>query len=268
MQRYALIGHPVEHSLSPALHNHWFSQYGIEARYDALPLDPSRAGEVAQVFRAEGLDGANLTVPFKEHILDALDEIGPTARVARSVNTLWWEGGRLCGDSTDAAGFVDALEVDRPLDLSGVAVVLGTGGAGRAVAVGLAQRGFTRVALLNRTTRRADEAAAQLAAHFPHTEFTVGSLRALSEYVEDATVVASCVSGPGREAVRALDVCKLPADSRWCDLNYWDRDPPHRATLGPRFDDGRRMLIAQAARAFEHWTGHRPTLDTDVYLPH
>lgn len=258
MKRYALLGHPVAHSRSPALHNGWFARYGIAARYEAIELDPARASEVGAFFRGSGLAGANLTVPFKAAILADLDEITDVARAAGSVNTLWWEGERLCGDTTDAAGFVAALE---PLDPRRRAIVLGAGGAGRAVAAGLAQRGFVTVVLLNRTESTARAALGPLRAHFPHTRFSAGSFEAWSEHAPDAGLVASCVSGPGRSAVAALDVGLVASDCRWCDLNYWDSSPPHADVLGKRFDDGSSMLVHQAALAFERWTGIRPDLD-------
>lgn len=258
MTRYALLGHPVAHSLSPALHSHWFARHGIDATYTAIELDPARADEIGPFFRGSGLAGANLTVPFKAAILPDLDRITDIARVAGSVNTLWWDGDRLCGDTTDARGFVDALEATAPLDPSRPAVILGAGGAGRAVAAGLAQRGFRSITLLNRTPERAERAAEALRAHFLDTRFSSGPFEAWSARVSGAGLVASCVSGPGRASVAALDPGLLPSDCRWCDLNYWDPDPPHRDALGARFDDGRQMLVHQAALAFERWTSIRP----------
>ncbi len=258
MRRYALLGHPVAHSRSPALHDHWFARHGVAATYVAIDVGPDPAADLADILRREGLSGANLTVPLKEAFLDRVDRLTPLARAARSVNTVWWEGDRLCGDTTDAPGFVDALEAVAPLDPDRPALVLGAGGAGRAVAAGLAARGVTRITLFNRTPQRATAALAHLAPAFPATRFAAYPLQSASEHLSGAGVVAVCVSGPGRAAIRALSIDALPADARWCDLNYWDPDPPHRVALGARFDDGRGMLVHQAARAFERWTGIRP----------
>ena len=255
-RRYALLGHPVAHSRSPALHNHWFARSGLDATYEARDIDPARADDIARIFRDSDLDGANLTVPFKTAVVPHLDRITPLARAAGSVNTLWREGGSLHGDSTDGPGFLQALRATGPLHPDRPAVILGVGGAGRAIAAALAQAGWTELALLNRTPQRADDAATQLSAHFHDCRFTAGPLSAFDP--RSTALVAMCVSGPGREAIRALPIDGLPADARWCDLNYWDHAPPHRDALNDRFDDGSSMLTHQAALAFARWTGITP----------
>lgn len=253
---YALLGHPVAHSRSPALHGHWFARHGIDATYRAIEVDPTRHRELRSIVVANGLRGANVTVPFKAAILAQLDQLTPLARAAGSANTLWWDGDRLCGDSTDGPGFVRALP--RAPDRARPALILGSGGAGRAVAAGLAGAGWERVVLLARDPEGAVASLLSLRAAFPDTAFAAGPLGDWADLAPGAGLVVVAVSAPGRDAIRALDPAPVPSDACWCDLNYWDADPPHRATLGARFVDGRGMLIHQAALAFERWTGIAP----------
>lgn len=254
--RYALLGHPVAHSLSPAMHTHWFARHGIDATYEAREIPPDCTDLAPHL---ADLVGANLTVPFKQVVFGLLDHAEPMALLCKSVNTVWRDGDRLCGETTDADGFVDGLLAHRAVDPDRPVTLLGAGGAGIAVAAGLAHRGWTHITLRNRTTARAGAAAALLSRHFPRAHFTAGPLEGFDP--TDLGLVAVCVSGPGRAAVRALSIEGLPDDAVWCDLNYWDADPPHRAELSGRFLGGLPMLAHQAARSFHRWTGVRPDAD-------
>jgi shikimate dehydrogenase len=176
------------------------------------------------------------------------------------VNTLSIHQGKLVGDNTDAEGFVAAVEAHATLHSDRPAIVLGAGGAGRAVAAGLAARGVPVVHLLNRSEPTAQAAASHLAAYFPGTRFVAGALTSehFSLLAPSAGLVAVCVSGGARTAIETLNPAPLPSDVTWCDVNYWMRDPPHRAALGARFLGGHPMLIHQAAIAFSRWTSIRP----------
>lgn len=136
--------------------------------------------------------------------------------------------------------------------------MLGAGGAGRAVAAGLAQAGAGSVALLSRDPPRVDPTIDPLRAAFPHTAFTNAPWSGWDPLASRAGLVVVAVSAAGRDAVRALDPAPIPRDATWCDLNYWDGDPPHREAMGDRFLSGHGMLVHQAALAFERWTGIAP----------
>jgi len=257
--RYAVVGHPIDHSLSPAFHNHWFGAHDIDAVYGLVDLDPSRPDlATALADTVHGHAGLSLTVPFKRHVIPLLDEVHPAAAAIGAVNTVVTNDGRKIGHNTDGRGFVSAL-VRRfgPLSPNRPGLVLGSGGAGRAVAAGLAEAGVQTVYLLNRTAERASAVATHLAPHFPHTNFLHGAMDqdVLGPALVQAGVVACCVSGPGVALVRSLDIGALPTDAVWCDLNYWMTDPPHAERLGDRFLSGEPMLRAQAALAFHLWTG-------------
>jgi shikimate dehydrogenase len=255
---YAVIGRPVAHSGSPALHNLWFVRHGIDAVYVALDVPPERGGgTLAAALRTLGLAGANLTIPHKTAIVPHLDDLDDAARAIGAANTVVRDGDRLRGFNTDAAGFTTSFEAESGRSLSGArALVLGAGGAGRAVAFGVARAGAARVWLANRTLDVAERAAAPLG-----DAVRAVPLADASRLLPDVDVVVNALSGPGADAARHLDVDRLPPDATWADLNYWMPDPPARDACrktGRLFLDGGGMLRAQAALAFEHFTGVWP----------
>lgn len=160
----ALLGHPVAHSLSPALHNAGFREAGINACYLAFDVPPADLGTALAGLGALGVLGANLTVPHKEGVLAHLDELDATARGAGAVNTVAWRDGRLVGYNTDGDGFLAAL-AEAGFDPRGrQALLFGSGGAARGVAHALLRAGAARVWLANRTAARAEALARALAA--------------------------------------------------------------------------------------------------------
>lgn len=252
----ALLGRPVAHSRSPALHNAWFAAAGLDWVYVALEVAEAHQDRAVDAVRALGLAGANVTVPLKERVVGSVDRLEPDAALTGAVNTLWWEGRRLVGANTDVAGFVASVR-EVGVDPRGRrAVVVGAGGAARAAVVGLLRDGAdVRVA-----ARRPDAAVAlceELSAKL------AGPLRAdaLEERAfsgADLVVVATS----GRPAVLdTLELDRLGAGAAWIDLNYWDPDPPARlraVARGLTTSDGSGMLRAQAELSFERWTGRRP----------
>ncbi len=260
---YALLGHPVAHSGSPALHNGWFATHGIDAVYVALDVDPARGGSVVDALRTLPLAGCNLTIPFKADVVPALDRLAGLAAAAGVVNTIVREDdGSLTGHNTDGDGFLDAVaSTGRPATARGPAVVLGAGGAGRAVAAALVRDGVD-VTVVNRTVARAEEAARAIAglgagrvSVAPWTPQAIGGALARAGLVVQAT------SGAGASAVAALPIERVSPDALWCDLNYWMDAPPAwdgLAARGVATQDGSMMLRRQAARAFHLWTGVDP----------
>lgn len=263
---FALVGHPIQHSLSPAMHNELFKRQGIDAVYVALDTSPDRADDVGPALRALGLAGCNLTVPFKERVIPALDRLSPQAEAAGAVNVVVNENGALVGHNTDGEGYLRALHDELGIGVSGAeCAVLGAGGTGRAVAAALAGAGARRVTLHNRTLHRAESAAGRLSGRFADTQFRAGGLDP-QLFAETAyNIVVNCLSGPGAPAARALDIRNVQTGGVWTDANYWMADPPQLAACavrGVRIQRGIGMLMHQGALSFGLFTGVAVDADT------
>jgi len=254
---YALLGHPVRHSLSPQIHNTWFQRYDIDAVYVALEIERLDLSSLP-------LAGYNLTVPFKTAVIEQLDQASEVVRRLGAANTVVRREGRLFGTNTDGDGFAEAFETELGAALAGRrTLVLGAGGAARAVAAACADRGIPEVCFANRTAERADEAIAQLAPHYPNTRFSRTPLarEAFADHAPQTQLVVNCTSGAAAETLRDFDISPLPQDAVWVDINYWMADPPQLDACRQRgltVQNGVSMLVYQAARAFEAFTGVRP----------
>ena len=262
---FGLVGHPVRHSLSPAMYNALFDRFDIDAVYLAFDVHPDQANKVADLVRVMDLAGVNLTVPFKETIVPHLDSATAAAREAGAVNVVTQMDGTLMGYNTDGEGFVRSLAEEDGPDPSGLhAIILGAGGAARAVASGLLDRGAERVTFLNRTQSRAVDAANALAHTYQQATIDAAKLTA-EDFMAHATssrLVVNCTSGPAAEVVAGFDPGALDAKASWVDINYWMEDPPCRrsvASAGHQFHNGLGMLAHQGALAFELFTGYPAT---------
>lgn len=247
----AVIGWPVRHSQSPAIHNAAFAAAGLDWTYVAFEVPPARLSEAVVGMRAFGIAGLSVTMPHKTAIMAALDRCSADAVALRAVNCVRREGDILVGENTDGGGLVDSLRLDHDLDPSGMAcVVVGAGGAARAVIRALAQAGAARVTVVNRTASAA-EAAASLAGEVGHVGAT-GDL-ASADLVVNATPV-----GMGDDGNLPFDPLDAGGDAVVVDLVYHPRVTPLLAAAeagGQRTIGGLGMLVHQAARAFEAWTG-------------
>jgi shikimate dehydrogenase len=264
-----LIGWPVSHSVSPPMHNAAFAALGLDWRYVALPVPvepPERVGEAVRGLRALGLRGANVTVPHKQAVMPHLDRLSPAAEAIGAVNTIVVtpEGG-LAGDNTDARGFVADLR-DHGVDPQGLRVlVLGAGGSARAVVYGLAAAGAARVAIANRTYRRAADLVAALQPRLPACPLAALALPGdLAAAATVADLVVNCTSlgmTPQPETTPWDETLRLRPDQAVYDLVY---NPAETRLLrwaaagGARAIGGLGMLVWQGAIAFEQWTGIAP----------
>jgi len=251
----AVIGAPVRHSLSPALLNAAFAEAGLDWHFMALEVAEDRAGEALDAVRALGLVGLSVTMPHKAAVSAAVDERTEQAEALDAVNCVVVEGDRLVGHNTDGDGFLDGLRHDTGFDPSGRrTVVLGAGGAARAVVLALARAGAAEVAVANRTASRAEVAAA-LAGPVGRV---VGSDE-LSDTVAAADLVVNATSvGMADDGALPVDPGAVAVGAVVVDLIY---HPPETAWLaalrgrGIEAHNGLSMLVFQAAHAFRLWTG-------------
>jgi shikimate dehydrogenase len=255
----AVIGSPVAHSLSPVLHNAAFAALGLDWAYVAFDVAPADLEVALRGATALGLEGLSVTMPHKESIAKLVDRLSPTASQLGAVNTVHHVGGQLVGESTDGAGFIDALRHDEGFDAQGTtAAVIGAGGAARAIVLALAQARAREIVVVNRSPERAAAAAA-----------LGGSVARVGQPtdIEGAQLVINATP-LGMDGVHPD---QLPIDPRLLhrghvvvDLVYHPlRTPLLRAARerGAVSVTGLGMLIHQAAHAFRLWTGEDPPLE-------
>jgi shikimate dehydrogenase len=258
-----VIGWPIKHSRSPLIHNYWLKLYGIGGRYQPEAVPPHEFREFVQSLARRGYAGANLIFPHKEAAL-ALSEPDDRARAVGAANTLWLDGG-LCSTNTDVGGFLDNLDAcaagwDRN---AGTALVLGAGGAARAVIYGLLERGIDRILVANRTRQRA-QALQDWFGSRVHTVNWEERDRHLAQ--AKLLVNATTLGMPGRPEL-ALDNARLPPDAVVADLVYVPLLTPlleAAQARGLRIADGLGMLLRQAVPQFLLWFGKKPEITSEL----
>jgi shikimate dehydrogenase len=256
----AVIGDPITHSLSPAIHNAAFEALGLDWVFLAFAVPAGSAAAAIEAMRTFGLAGLSVTMPHKAGVLPALDGLSPTAEALGAVNTIYRRGRDLIGDSTDGAGFLDALRHDEGFDPAGRrCVVLGAGGAARAVIHALGGAGAADVAVVNRTAVNGERAAALAGPG-------VGRLGTEADVdAADLVVNATPVGMEGVEGdLLLVDPARLGPGQVVADLVYHPiRTPLLQAARqqGAIAVTGLGMLIHQAAHAFRLWTGEDPPLE-------
>jgi len=256
----AVIGHPVHHSLSPAIHNAAFRSLDLDWSYVAFDVAPGEGTAAIEAMRALHLGGMSVTMPHKAAVATAVDRTTPQAAKLGAVNCVAWDQGELVGHNTDGDGFVASLREQTARPVEGrTCVLLGAGGAARAVVLALAEAGAREVVVVNRTRSNA-EAAAALAG-------VVGRVGVIDEVVEADLIVNATPIGmrgtPG-EGVSPLPREVLHEGQIVADLVYHPRETPlleAAAGVGAICLGGIGMLVHQAARQFELWTGHQAPLE-------
>jgi shikimate dehydrogenase len=254
------MGWPVAHSLSPRLHGYWLQHYGIDGAYVPLPVRPERLGSALRALPDLGFAGCNLTVPHKEAALGALDEIAEDARRIGAVNTILVRAdGSLYGWNTDIEGFAQSLIAALPeWSIAGKhAVVLGAGGAARAVVAAVQNLGAEEVVILNRTRERAEALATDLGEAIRPLSWERRS-EALSQA---ALLINTTTLGMLGKPPLSIDLAPLPTDAVVADIVYAPLETPLLAEArrrGHRVVDGLGMLLYQAVPGFAAWFGRRP----------
>lgn len=259
-----VIGTPIRHSLSPTIFNAAFLAAGLDWAYLAFDVPDGAAGLALAGVRALGIEGVSVTMPHKAAVIDGLDSLSPDADALGAVNCISRRGGLLHGDNTDGAGFLDALALDEGIEVEGArCVVVGAGGAGRAVARALGHGGAASVVVLNRSAGAALDAVRQAG-----PSARVGT----PDDLEDADLVVNAtslgmgvvVSTTGEPEPLPIDVTRLGRGQVVVDLVYHPAVTPLIAAAherGLRAVNGLGMLIHQAARAFQLWTSEAPSLE-------
>ncbi|MDO8401032.1 MAG: shikimate dehydrogenase [Bradyrhizobium sp.] len=258
-----LIGWPAAHSRSPLIHHYWLRTLGIAGGYVIEAVPPDEFKDFVFRLSLRGFVGANVTLPHKEQAL-ALSKPDERARAVGAANTLWYEAGELRSTNTDIEGFINNLDACAPgWDRAEDALVLGAGGASRAVVFGLLERGVKRVHLANRTLDRARALADQFGADVHPVAW-----EAIAEVLPRAGLLVNTTSlGMHGQPALQIDVALLPPHAVVADLVYVPLETPLLAAArgrGLQVADGLGMLLHQAVRGFELWFGQRPQVTAEL----
>jgi shikimate dehydrogenase len=265
LRKAFVCGHPIAHSRSPLIHGHWLARHAIAGSYRALDVSPADFEAFVGAVRAGDFVGGNVTVPHKEAAFRVVDRRDAAAEEIGAVNTLWVEHGLLHGSNTDAYGFATNLDDRAPgwAHQPGPAVVLGAGGASRAVLYALKSRGFRDIRIVNRTLSRAQGLAGEFGA-----AFSAHPLESADALLSDASLLVNTTSaGMHGESDIAIDPDRLPDHALVTDIVYVPLETPLLAAARRRAlttVEGLGMLLHQAVPGFERWFGVRPEVTPEL----
>jgi shikimate dehydrogenase len=266
VKRACVIGWPVAHSRSPVIHRYWLKLYGLDGAYEMEAVRPEDIEDFLKGLGKRGYEGANVTLPHKEAALAAADRPDQAATAIGAANTLWLDAkGLLHASNTDAYGFMTHLEAEAPdwnKDKRPV-MVLGAGGAARAILHGVLEAGASKILLANRTEHRAEALAQDFGSRVSVVPWEDRN-RALAGC--GLLVNATSLGMTGKPPLD-LDLSALPADAVVADIVYSPLETPLLAAAkarGNRTVDGLGMLLHQAAPGFERWFGVRPEVTPEL----
>jgi len=262
-----LIGYPVEHSKSPLMHNAAFESLGLDFIYLLFSVRPPYLKDAVMGLRALNVVGANVTIPYKEEVMKYLDEITPEAKLIGAVNTIHNREGKLIGYNTDGQGFITSLLIDGRVELEGQKVLLiGAGGAGKAVAVKLAERGVESLGITDKIVERAEALVRRLRENIPDCPIYAIPLgdKEFARTLLGSTLLINATPVGMKEG----DPCVIDPEYLHKDLFVYDviynRETPlieAAKKKGIRALGGMGMLIHQGAASFEIWTGQKAPIE-------
>ena len=261
--RAGVVGWPLKHTASPTIHRYWFEKLGIQGAYDAYPLETDKMESFLEEVRGGMLQGFNVTIPHKEYIYEKLDLVEPKAKRIGAVNTVVRSHGELHGMNTDCVGFIQNLQrcASAWRGDQGSALVLGAGGAARAVISGLLDEGVAEILLVNRTLERAEA----LAKDFNETKIRPRPWSdGASTLSEAGLLVNTTALGMTGQAPLEISLENARDDLIVADIVYTPLLTPLLQEAGRRqltTVDGLGMLIEQARPAFAAWFGEEPPFD-------
>ena len=259
-----VCGHPIAHSRSPMIHRHWLEAYGLNGSYCAIDIAPADFAAFMDELPGSGFAGGNVTIPHKEAAFASVAIREEAAELTGAVNTLWLEDGKICGGNTDVYGFAANLDQYAPQWRKAErAVIVGAGGAARAVVLALQQAGIGDIRIANRSPERAFELKHRFGAGIS----AVG-LASLPEILVDADLLVNTTSlGMHGDSALPANPELLPAHSVVTDIVYVPLKTPLLAAAarrGLKTVDGLGMLLHQAAPAFAKWFNVMPDVSTSL----
>lgn len=271
--RAAVLGHPISHSLSPALHGYWLKRHGINGSYEAIETPAEALAETLKKLADAGYRGVNLTVPLKEAVMPLLDEIDPIAQQIGAVNTVVFAKGKMTGYNTDAYGFIQNLQSSHHPIIPSSAFIFGAGGAARAILAGLIEAGVEKIMICNRNKERAEELANLFSRHSRaggNLEMDVCEWDRHQTHLPHYSLIINTTSlGMKNQFPLEVDFSNYPPETLVTDIVYNPLETPFlrnaQAANLPTVD-GLGMLLYQGQKAFEYFFGILPEVTEALRL--
>jgi len=258
MKKFLVIGNPIEHSLSPTLHNYWIKNNGIEAIYEKQKLNESELEELTTQIKKEKIHGANVTVPFKKTIIPFLDELSLEAERTQSVNTLCLKEGKIVGHNTDIFGFETSIEKSKYNAFNKEVLILGAGGVVPSIIFALNKMKVSKIKVSNRTKEKAES----LKENFKNIELIEWGEVPNFDIIINATSI-----GLKKEDNIKLDFSLISGNKLFYDVIYNPSETNFLKIgnkLGNKTLNGKLMFIYQGLAAFNIWHGLKPDVDENV----
>ena len=258
MKKYLVVGNPIEHSLSPILHNYWIKNNNIKATYDKKKLSINDIEGLINLIRKKEIDGANVTLPFKNLIIPYLDELSHEAESTQSVNTIYLKNNKIIGHNTDISGFEFALkDVDFNIEKKKI-LILGAGGVVPSIVFALNKMDASQITISNRTKNKAEN----LKKLFKNLSIVEWGLLPYFDMIINATSV-----GLKETDFINLDFSKIEKGKLFYDVIYNPLETnflKEGKKLGNKTENGKKMFIYQAAESFKIWHGIKPQLNDEL----
>ena len=258
MKKYIVIGNPIEHSLSPKLHNYWFGKNKIDANYSKRKIDKREIQEIMTEIKDNKLDGINVTVPFKTHVIPFLDTLSKESQITQSVNTIYLHHKKLVGHNTDIKGFELSLK-DTQFDLKNKSIfILGAGGVVPSIVYALEKLGVSKISVSNRTKEKAED----LKKNFPNI-----GLVDWGDQTEFDMIINATSLGLNKEDKMGLIFKNINKEKLFYDVIYNPKETNFLRTgksLGCQVSNGKMMFIYQAFEAFKLWHKVKPKIDDEL----
>ena len=259
MKKYLVVGNPINHSLSPKLHNNWLKENNIKAKYEKTKLDIHEIENLINDIKQKKIAGCNVTVPYKKAVIPYLDKLSLEAEQTQSVNTITFDGNDLVGHNTDIFGFTKAIEsLDFSIKNKNI-LILGAGGVVPSIIFALNKMSVSEIIISNRTKKKAED----LKVLFKNLKVVEwGSL-------PDFDVIINATSIGLNDEIINLDFSKSGKNKLFYDVIYNPEETNFLKTgkeLGNKTENGKTMFIYQASQAFKLWHGIRPKINKETLM--
>tara|TARA_Y100000590_G_scaffold457398_1_gene609950 strand:+ start:2549 stop:3346 length:798 start_codon:yes stop_codon:yes gene_type:complete len=258
MKKFLVVGNPINHSLSPKLHNYWIHQNKLKAVYEKKQVEEEKIKEIIREIKEEKISGINVTVPFKQSVIPFLSVLTPVAKKTNSVNTVYKKENQIIGDNTDVIGFKSAVKFINFDVKYKKALVLGAGGVTPSIILALEEMGASEITLSNRTQEKAESL---------RKNFNKLKLISWGKTVEADIIINTTSLGLNREDKIKIDYNKIGSNKLFYDLIY---NPTQTKFLSEakkvnnQTENGKIMFIYQAQQAFKIWHNIEPKIDDNL----